>query len=71
MGITYEQLSTFGRLRKLSRCGPVSMFHAALRMWHGTVPVLDIAKRVQFFFRCVHSPRLSVFVTSCAVPLNR
>lgn len=59
MGITYEQLSTFGRLRKLSHCGPVSMFHAAVRLWHDTVPVLDIAKRVQFFFRCVPPPSCS------------
>jgi NAD+ synthase (glutamine-hydrolysing) len=25
MGMTYEELGFFGRLRKLSRCGPVSM----------------------------------------------
>ena len=26
MGFTYEELSTFGRLRKLSACGPYAMF---------------------------------------------
>ena len=26
MGMTYEELGLFGRLRKLSRCGPVSMY---------------------------------------------
>ena len=26
MGMTYEELSVYGRLRKIFRCGPVSMF---------------------------------------------
>ena len=26
MGMTYEELGHFGRLRKMARCGPVSMF---------------------------------------------
>ena len=26
MGMTYAELSLFGRLRKIMRCGPVSMF---------------------------------------------
>lgn len=26
MGMTYEELSVYGRLRKIYRCGPVSMF---------------------------------------------
>ncbi|KAJ6820440.1 glutamine-dependent NAD(+) synthetase isoform X1 [Iris pallida] len=28
MGMTYEELSVYGRLRKIFRCGPVSMFQA-------------------------------------------
>jgi hypothetical protein len=52
MGITYEELGVFGRLRKISRCGPVATFHAAVRLWHASVPVATIAERVKFFFRC-------------------
>jgi hypothetical protein len=26
MGMTYEELGMYGRLRKIFRCGPVSMF---------------------------------------------
>lgn len=26
MGMTYEELSVYGRMRKIFRCGPVSMF---------------------------------------------
>ncbi|PHJ23004.1 glutamine-dependent nad(+) synthetase, partial [Cystoisospora suis] len=33
MGMTYEELGWFGRLRKLSRCGPVSMFRRLLDAW--------------------------------------
>jgi NH3-dependent NAD+ synthetase len=33
MGMTYEELSIYGRLRKLSRCGPVSMFRRLLVLW--------------------------------------
>lgn len=52
MGITYEQLGVFGRLRKVARGGPVATFHAAVRLWHTTLPIANIAERVKFFFRC-------------------
>ena len=26
MGMTYEELGNFGKLRKIARCGPVSMY---------------------------------------------
>jgi NAD+ synthase (glutamine-hydrolysing) len=32
MGMTYEELSVYGRLRKIFRCGPVSMF----KVWFST-----------------------------------
>lgn len=34
MGMTYEELGIYGRLRKISRCGPVSMFRRLLVDWH-------------------------------------
>lgn len=33
MGFTYAELSLFGRLRKVARCGPVSMFQQLLALW--------------------------------------
>jgi NAD+ synthase (glutamine-hydrolysing) len=30
MGMTYEELGYFGKLRKISRCGPVSMYVMSL-----------------------------------------
>lgn len=29
MGMTYEELSVYGRLRKIFRCGPVSMYQVS------------------------------------------
>ena len=34
MGMTYEELSVYGRLRKIFRCGPVSMFKVQLKIFH-------------------------------------
>ena len=31
--MTYDELDTFGRLRKIEKCGPVSMFERLLITW--------------------------------------
>eukprot|EP00871_Galdieria_phlegrea_P002221 jgi/Galph1/29/GphlegSOOS_G4858.1 len=50
MGMTYEELNWYGRLRKLSRCGPVSMFLKLCTQWkHLTCQ--QVAEKVKFFFR--------------------
>ncbi len=51
MGMTYAELSVYGRLRKIGRCGPVSMFTRALRMWRDHLAPGEIARKVKFFFR--------------------
>lgn len=50
MGMTYEELSHFGRLRKVARCGPVSMFQNLLSMWRHLSPAEIAAKVKRFFF---------------------
>ncbi|GBG25937.1 Glutamine-dependent NAD+ synthetase [Hondaea fermentalgiana] len=50
MGMTYQELSTFGRLRKISRCGPVSMFKRLLTQWDHLEPA-EVASKVKHFFR--------------------
>jgi len=35
MGMTYEELSLFGRLRKVARAGPTSAYLKALDLWRG------------------------------------
>jgi len=37
MGVTYAELSTFGRLRKSERLGPWGMFSKLLHLWSGDV----------------------------------
>jgi NAD+ synthase (glutamine-hydrolysing) len=50
MGMTYEELSVFGRLRKVSRCGPFSMFEKLLHEWKGHLTPTEIATKVKRFF---------------------
>ena len=33
MGMTYNELSIFGRLRKVEKCGPFSMFSKLVNEW--------------------------------------
>lgn len=50
MGMTYEELGWFGRLRKLSRCGPVSMFRKLCVIWADRYSPSEIGVKVQRFF---------------------
>eukprot|EP00968_Pinguiococcus_pyrenoidosus_P008063 scaffold565_cov379-Pinguiococcus_pyrenoidosus.AAC.19 len=49
MGMTYDELGVFGVLRKIHRCGPVSMMKALVRQWHHLSPA-SIAEKVKRFF---------------------
>lgn len=49
MGMTYEELGYFGRLRKISRCGPVSMFMKLCAKWP-SLSVKEVATKVKRFF---------------------
>lgn len=50
MGMTYNELSVFGRLRKLDKCGPYSMFVKLLGKWPDVVPDVIASKLKLFFF---------------------
>ena len=41
MGMTYEELGIYGRLRKISRCGPVSMFRRLLVDWQDRCAIFN------------------------------
>lgn len=49
MGMTYEELSRFGRLRKIDRCGPLSMFEKLAVEWNH-LPPPEVAAKVKRFF---------------------
>jgi NAD+ synthase (glutamine-hydrolysing) len=50
MGMTYHELTWYGRLRKIDRCGPLSMFRKLARVWTDLAPE-KLAEKVKFFFR--------------------
>lgn len=52
MGMTYSELSEFGRLRKQSYCGPYSMFCKLVSSWRGECAPKEVADKVKHFFRC-------------------
>ncbi|XP_043690874.1 glutamine-dependent NAD(+) synthetase-like [Telopea speciosissima] len=51
MGMTYEELSVYGRLRKIFRCGPVSMFQNLCYKWGGILTPSEVADKVKHFFK--------------------
>ncbi|KAG0244155.1 glutamine-dependent NAD(+) synthetase [Actinomortierella wolfii] len=50
MGMTYDELTEFGRLRKVYKCGPYSMFIKLLHLWSDKLPAEEIAVKVKRFF---------------------
>ncbi|KJE97873.1 hypothetical protein CAOG_009140 [Capsaspora owczarzaki ATCC 30864] len=51
MGMTYDELSVYGRLRKVSRYGPYSMFTKLVIVWKDKFSPAEIAIKVKHFFR--------------------
>jgi NAD+ synthase (glutamine-hydrolysing) len=49
MGMSYEELSRYGRLRKNGRCGPVAMFEKLVFEWDHLTPE-EVAEKVKRFF---------------------
>ncbi|CAG9792072.1 unnamed protein product [Diatraea saccharalis] len=52
MGMTYVELSEFGRLRKMHHCGPYSMFNKLVHTWSNKCTPQEVAEKVKHFFRC-------------------
>jgi len=50
MGMSYADLAEYGRLRKISRCGPVSMFRKLCAIWDHLEPK-EVAEKVKKFFK--------------------
>lgn len=50
MGMTYDELSIFGRLRKVAKCGPYSMFSKLLLEWGNSLSPTKIADKVKLFW---------------------
>ncbi|XP_055682912.1 glutamine-dependent NAD(+) synthetase [Lutzomyia longipalpis] len=52
MGMTYAELSEYGRLRKQAYCGPFSMFCKLVATWGNACTPGEVADKVKHFFRC-------------------
>ncbi|XP_035119572.3 glutamine-dependent NAD(+) synthetase isoform X6 [Callithrix jacchus] len=50
MGMTYAELSVYGRLRKVAKMGPYSMFCKLLGMWRHMWTPRQVADKVKRFF---------------------
>lgn len=49
MGITYDELSEFGRLRKVRRLGPWGQFQALVHTWSGRFSPREVYAKVRHF----------------------
>lgn len=50
MGVTYKELSVFGRLRKISKLGPWSMYERLLHLWGNEYSPREIYEKTRHFF---------------------
>ncbi|KAJ2311343.1 glutamine-dependent NAD(+) synthetase [Coemansia sp. Cherry 401B] len=50
MGMSYDELGVFGRLRKCEGCGPYSMVTRLLHIWGDKLTPREIAQKVKRFF---------------------
>jgi NAD+ synthase (glutamine-hydrolysing) len=65
MGMTYAELNRFGSLRKIERCGPVSMFEKLLVEWNHLKPA-QVAEKVKrfFYYYSVNRHKMTVLTPS-------
>lgn len=50
MGMTYDELSVYGKLRKQGCCGPYTMFLKLMESWSDRLTPRQIADKVKYFF---------------------
>nr|XP_040563428.1 glutamine-dependent NAD(+) synthetase-like isoform X2 [Lepeophtheirus salmonis] len=69
MGMTYEELSQYGKLRMTERCGPHSMFNKLTHSWRNKASPDETAKKVKLFFRfyAINRHKMTVLTPACHV----
>ncbi|KAG1895048.1 uncharacterized protein F5891DRAFT_1194554 [Suillus fuscotomentosus] len=56
MGMTYDELSVFGRFRKVEKCGPYGMFTKLVHKWGSFLSPVQIVEKVKHFvFECARN----------------
>ena len=66
MGMTYEELSIFGRLRKICKYGPVGMFKKLAEEWKH-LDINEISEKVKRFFKFYSINRHKMTVLTPAI----
>ncbi|KAG8125902.1 putative Glutamine-dependent NAD(+) synthetase protein [Naja naja] len=51
MGMTYAELSIYGKLRKIAKAGPYTMFCKVVTMWKEICSPREVASKVKHFFQ--------------------
>lgn len=66
MGLTYEELSVFGKLRKVHRLGPYSTFMRLRDEWQNEMPMDEIAAKVKrfFYYYAINRHKMTVLTPS-------
>jgi NAD+ synthase (glutamine-hydrolysing) len=66
MGMSYNELSVFGRLRKVSQCGPFSMFSKLVHEWGDHLSPTEVAAKVKrfFFYYSINRHKLTTLTPS-------
>lgn len=70
MGMTYSELSEFGRLRKQAACGPYSMFCKLVASWRNECAPKEVSDKVKHFFRCYAINRHKMTVLTPSVHME-
>ena len=52
MGLTYAELGLFGKLRRVDKLGPVSMFNSIESSGISSWDARTLAEKIKHFFRC-------------------
>ena len=65
MGMTYDDLSLFGKLRLIQRCGPFGMFCKLAEIWKGSlsleqVRTFDSKKKKIWQLHVIHQKKKSL-----------
>ena len=61
LGMTYDELSRFGTLRKVAKMGPVSVFRALVHEWPH-MSICEVFLRIFVSLDCFRSPLLTIFM---------
>ncbi|CCJ31008.1 unnamed protein product [Pneumocystis jirovecii] len=67
MGFTYDELNIFGKLRKINKCGPYSMFLKLFYKWKNNLPPKIIAEKVKrlWFYYSVNRHKMTILTPAC------